>query len=111
MNARDRAWVESAINHAEMAMSYASSRGPSWTQTPETIDAIVSRITQLGECVKSIGAGIKAAYPLVPWREIAQMRDFIVHHYGRIDVQVLQSTVEKSLPQLVKNLKDILGEA
>jgi len=52
-----------------------------FSQNEMTIDAVVRNFGIIGEAVKHIPLKIKKKYPNVPWREMAGMRDKLIHEY------------------------------
>lgn len=40
------------------------------------------------------------------WRQAARNRDFVVHHYDRVDEQALWTTVSVSFPELRLHLEE-----
>jgi uncharacterized protein with HEPN domain len=40
----------------------------------------------------------------LPLKEMAEMRNFLVHSYHRIDIEVLRKTITESVPALKKQL-------
>jgi len=47
----------------------------------EKQDAVIRRIEIIGEAVKSISNKTRKQHPNIPWREMAGMRDMVVHNY------------------------------
>jgi uncharacterized protein with HEPN domain len=45
----------------------------------KTSDAVIKRFENIGETTKHIPEKIKAKYPDIPWKEMAGMRDKLVH--------------------------------
>jgi len=67
---------------------------------PEKLFAVVKALEITGEAVKSVPDNIRVQYPDIPWRDIAGMRDILVHQYWRIDSRVVWSTVKNGIPLL-----------
>ncbi len=70
-------------------------------------DAVIRRVEIIGEAVKNIPRKIKEGYPEVPWKEIAGMRDIIVHEYFGIDLELTWEVVRKDVPDLKKKILTI----
>ena len=48
-------------------------------------DAVVRRFEIIGEATKRLSSELRQRYPLVPWDEMAGMRDRVIHGYDAID--------------------------
>jgi len=73
-------------------------------------DATIRRIELIGEAVKNLPEEIKATYTNIPWRQIAATRDFIIHEYFSIDVDLIWEVTQKDLPDLKKKIEKILKD-
>lgn len=67
-------------------------------------EALSNRIGEL--CKRLIGAD-PARFNAPIWAQAARNRDFVVHHYHRIDSRALWVTVSVSFPELHRILRDI----
>ena len=50
------------------------------------------------------------AYPAVPWRLVARMRDRLSHGYDEIDYEILWNAVNYDLPHLLEAVQQMLQE-
>jgi len=69
----------------------------------KTVDAVIKNFIIIGEAVKQVPSEIRNFAPQIPWREMAGLRDKLVHGYFDIKLDVIWETVKTSLP-LVKPL-------
>lgn len=68
-------------------------------------DAVVRNIEIIGEAAKNISAETKDEHPKIAWREIARMRDKIVHHYFRLNMDIVWQTATVDIPDLLEKLR------
>jgi len=71
-------------------------------------DAVIRRIEIIGEAVKNLPAEFKKNHPEIEWREIAGMRDKLIHEYFGISVNIVWTTVKKDIPKLKKQIRELL---
>ena len=109
MDERDRDQLERMVVHAEAALGYKRAGGRAWWKDPRTFDAVIMRITQVGEAATRVSATTAAGIPGVPWVQIRNTRHRIVHDYMNTDEQIVREIVVRELPVLVRALTKSLG--
>ena len=62
----------------------------------------------IGEAIKHIPYGFRSKYKNIPWKEIAGMRDILIHEYFGVDLDLTWKVVKKEIPSLKQKLIDIL---
>lgn len=76
----------------------------------KTQDAVVRNFEVMGEAAKNISSNFKEQYPDVPWKEIAGLRDKLIHFYFGVDYKIVWSITRKSIPKIMKQIKTIRKE-
>jgi len=71
-------------------------------------DATIRRLEIIGEAVTNITEEIKSKYSHVEWKKIAGFRIVAAHAYFRVDLDIIWNLIEEKLPQLRKDIEDIL---
>ena len=69
--------------------------------------AIVREIEIIGEAVKNIPDYFRNQYPDIPWRDIAGMRDVIIHGYFKVDLETIWKVIDEDLPELKEKISKI----
>ena len=72
-------------------------------------DAVIRRLEIIGEAVKNLPASFKVKYPDIPWRQMAGMRDILIHEYFDVDLFLTWQVVKQELPVVEKKLSEILS--
>lgn len=71
---------------------------------------MVHHLMIIGEAVRSIDPALRQRYPSIPWRQVAGMRNILVHDYFRINEALVWETVDKDVPALKTEIERILTE-
>lgn len=91
--------ILTAMNHASMfikGMDYSK-----FVDDTKTIYAVVRAIEIIGEAVTKLPDDSKSKHPEIPWKDIAGMRNKLIHEYFGIDAHVVWDTVTKDIPYLL----------
>ncbi len=76
----------------------------------KTSSAVIRKFEIIGEATKHIPDEIRQKYPQIPWKEMAGMRDRLIHLYFGIDYNLVWRTIKEALPNLTSLLKKIIKE-
>ncbi len=86
-------------------MSFEEFRGDD-----KTASAVIRKFEIIGEAVKQIPDSIRQQYPDIPWKDMAGMRDKLIHFYFGVDYQLVWTTIIQRLPRLREEMQKILDE-
>ena len=62
-------------------------------------------LIQIQENAKKLSEEYKLAHSKVQWRDIAGLRNYIVHDYGNVDLSIFFSTLTSDIPDLIEELE------
>jgi uncharacterized protein with HEPN domain len=71
-------------------------------------DAVIRNFEVIGEVVKRLPDEWTGAYPHIAWNQIAGFRDFLIHHYNRVDPLEVWKIVENDLQPLKQAIESML---
>jgi uncharacterized protein with HEPN domain len=71
-------------------------------------DAVIRNLEIIGEATKKISQGIRDQYSDIPWREMAGMRDVLIHEYFGVDLNIIWNVVESELPKIKSKMTAVL---
>lgn len=72
--------------------------------------AVIRAIEVIGEASKNLSPRLKDEHPRIAWREIAGMRDKVIHRYFEINWQIVWSVITDDLPALETEFSALLKE-
>ena len=74
----------------------------------EKQDAVLRRLEIIGEAVKHLPDEIREDHPDVPWRQIAGMRDIIIHEYFGITLEMVWVVATEDILDLKTKVEEII---
>lgn len=72
-------------------------------------DAVLMRFVVLGEAVNSLSDEFREKHSHLPWDKAVAIRNRTVHAYSDIKPEVIWKTAKEDLPELKKDIEDILN--
>ena len=75
----------------------------------ETIKrAIVRSLEIIGEATKKIPADFKFKWSSISWKNMAGMRDRLIHDYMGINYSIVWDVIRNKIPELYKQIKEVI---
>lgn len=72
--------------------------------------AVVRSLEIIGEATKKIPADFKVKCSSIQWKNMAGMRDRLIHDYIGVNYSIVWDVVKNKIPELTIQIKEVLGE-
>jgi uncharacterized protein with HEPN domain len=72
--------------------------------------AVLYQITVIGEIVKRLSLEFRESHSEIPWKQIAGMRDKLIHDYNNVDLDLAWEVCRSSIPDLLNFITPLLSQ-
>jgi uncharacterized protein with HEPN domain len=79
-------------------------------QDRKTSSAVIRQFEIIGEAAKNVPDWIRQKYTKIPWKDIAGMRDRLIHGYFGVDYNLVWDTISTKVPELKDAVRRILDD-
>ena len=73
-------------------------------------DGVIRQIQIIGEASKRVSSDLCVRYQHIPWRDMAGMRNKLVHDYFGVDTGMVWITATCDLPELKELITQVISE-
>lgn len=112
MSRDQKLFIKDILDNMERAVSFVNGMTyKDFSKDIKTAYAVVRCLEIIGEAVKNVSQPIRKAYPSIPWKEMAGMRDKVIHFYFGLKFKTVWTTVKKDVPvlkPLIEKIKEDL---
>ncbi|MEA3493696.1 MAG: DUF86 domain-containing protein [Candidatus Margulisiibacteriota bacterium] len=74
----------------------------------KTIDSVIRNFEIIGEAAKNVPESMRKEYPKLPWKEMAGMRDKLIHEYFGVKTDIVWKTIKERLSEVKVLSKEVL---
>ena len=72
------------------------------------VDAVVRQLEIIGEAANNLSSDFRESHPEIPFRDIIDMRNLLIHNYAGINTKVVWETCKTNLPELKTFVAEVL---
>lgn len=73
--------------------------------------AVIRALEIIGEATKKIPKEVKNHYSSVPWKDMAGIRNKLIHEYFGVNLKVVWKTTQEDLPLLKRQIGKMIKES
>ncbi len=108
---RDRNRLEHILQAIETLQKYAGKLSREELESDVLrYYGIVKNIEIIGEAANMLTVSFREQHSDVPWRDIAGMRNFLVHEYFRVDSDTVWAVIHSEIIELKEHVSRYLSE-
>ena len=96
----DRVYLEHIRDALDDIAKYTSVGREAFFTDRMRQDATLRKLQVIGEAVKNVSEDIKSRQPQIPWKQIAGLRDKVVHDYFGVNLAIVWVVIDRDLPEL-----------
>lgn len=102
-------YLQDILNNANKALEFVKGMSEAeFLEDDKTVFAVIRALEVIGEAAKNVPDDVRNKYTQIPWRDVAGMRDKLIHHYFGVDLKTVWKTVNNDLAVLVPEFVEIL---
>lgn len=72
--------------------------------------AVVRSLEIIGEATKKIPADVKVKWDTIPWKNMAGMRDRLIHDYMGVNYTIVWDVMKNKIPDMNKQISEFLSD-
>jgi uncharacterized protein with HEPN domain len=108
---RDDAWLLDIAHAARDILDFCGEMDhDAYLADIKTQAAVMQRLMVIGEAAKRLSDAFRQAHPKQPWRQIAGMRDRLIHGYDKVQIDLVWQVVEDDIPALLAFVQPLLPQ-
>ncbi len=101
-------YVEDIIKAMDDALKFVKDLDyDAFVKDRKTVYAVIRALEIIGEATKNIPSTVKGRHSDIPWKDMAGMRDKVIHAYFGVDLKRVWSTVNCDIPILKPRFEKI----
>ena len=105
----DKVYFQNILESIIKIESYTNSGKEEFMKSSLIQDAVIRNLEIIGEATKKISQGIKEQHQEIPWRQMAGLRDVLIHDYMGISLKIVWNVVQNELHQVKVMIEELIS--
>lgn len=102
-------YIRDILNNMELAEGFVKGMTyEEFVSDTKTNHAVIRCIEIMGEAAKHVPEDVRQKYPEIPWKDIAGMRDKIIHLYFKVSLEKVWLVLKEDIPKLKPLIKKVI---
>ncbi len=112
MKHRDIQLLKKVISECKDIIRYVNEIGESGFLKNDIYQkATAMSLLNIGEHANALSRELWTEYSNIQWRKIVDLRNIVAHGYGELKMELVWNLSQKEVPELMKQLEDLLRKA
>jgi uncharacterized protein with HEPN domain len=104
-------YLKDILDNMELASQFTGGMSyEEFCQDTKTVYAVIRCLEVMGEAAKNIPLVTRRKYPDIPWKEMAGMRDKLIHGYSGVDPHKVWMVIRDYFPLLKTSITGMLED-
>lgn len=108
MTDEDALYLDNIDDGIARIESYTEDGREVFLYTPMIQDAVIRNLEIIGEATKKLSSELRESNSDIRWRQIAGLRDVLIHEYAKVNLPRIWNIIEQDLPGLKERVKSLL---
>ena len=96
----DKVFIQNILECIVKIETYTNSGKEEFMSSSIIQDAVIRNLEIIGEATKKISHQVKDKNQEIPWRQMAGLRDVLIHDYMGISLKIVWNVVQNEIPPL-----------
>ncbi len=105
-----RIYLRHILDCCERLGECASLRDEGGVSARILLDAACRNLEIIGEASRKIGVEFRTAHPEIPWREMNDLRNVLIHNYEGADPDMVWGIVDREIPAVLAAVGPLVAE-
>jgi uncharacterized protein with HEPN domain len=105
----DRPYLEHILEAIHKISSYTADGRDAFMGNAMAQDAVLRNFEIIGEATKRLSQETKDRRADIAWRDVAGLRDVLIHNYMGVNLNRIWGVVQRDLPPLQRAIEELLG--